>query len=166
MNKNGLRYNLRKNRILKAASQCSRQVVFPTTPSIQRIGCISDYSIELSLVRNNFSPGVQVNFIEFSAENRAKGNESETIFLSDLNFWGVPPGRLIQKFTAIPFDILINFASEQQEVVHYICASSVAKFKVSKQSSSTIYDLVINSKTMDDAHYLKEIIRTLNNFNN
>lgn len=166
MNRNGLKYNLRKNRISETAGQCSRQVVFPNVSIIQRIGCIGNYSIDLSLITDSFLSGVQVNYLEFNVEKRPKGDESETIFLSDLNFWGVPPKKLIQKFTSIPFDILINFASDQQEVIDYICAKSVAKFKVSKQSSSTIYDLVIISKTLDDAHYLQEIKRTLNNFNN
>ena len=166
MNENGWRYKIRKNRILKAVRQNRRQPVFPKFSSIQRIGCIGSNPVNSAIIFSKFNAGVLTNYLQFSAGKRPKGDESEVIFLSDLNFLGIPPRKLIKDFVDIPFDILINFSKGQQEAIDYICASSVAKFKVGKLAYPAIYDLVINGEAMDDTEYLNEIIRTLNNFNN
>ena len=88
------------------------------------------------------------------------------LFSSDLNFWGLPSKQLIQHFIDIPFDILINFASDQNPVIDFICASSVAKFKVARYDNNKIYDLIISGRSLEDSEYLNEIERTLNNFSN
>lgn len=150
----------------KVAGSSGRHVSFPLVQSIYKIGVITTSSLKFEFISGYFNQHVEIDSIEVKLEKRTKGDDSKAVFVSDLNFWGIPPKPLIQSFVDTPFDILINFAEPANEVANYICALSLAKFKVSKLQHHTIYDLIINQIDIDDKDYVNEIIKTLNNFSN
>lgn len=102
--------------------------------------------------------------IDFKEEKRDKTVDSTDIYSSDLNFWGLPSIKLISHFIETPFDLLINFRSEPNLALDYLCAKSVARFKVSRYDVYGLYDLVIDKQDMTDSSYVEEIIKTINNF--
>lgn len=161
-----MRYKLRENRILKIAKRNERQVVFPDVSKILKVGVIADGSLHSDLVNAYFDHAEEIEFLEVRNSVRPKGDDSQLIYVSDLNFLGIPPQRLIGAFVGKPFDILVNFASSSNDVINFICASSQARMKVSKYRWNDVYDLIIHQPEIDDVNYLKEIIRTLNNFSN
>jgi len=166
MKQHGLKHQYRQKRILSFAERSERKIQFPVQNHIQTIGIVADFDFKSDFITQYFGSNVKMDVLLLNNEKRPKQDQNETIFLSDLDFWGIPPIKLIQPFVDKPFDILINFTSQQFDPVEYICARSKARFKISKYQYLTIYDLIINHPDIAINEYFKEIIKTLNNFSN
>lgn len=166
MKHSGLKHQYRQKRILTHADRNVRNIQFPVHNSIQTIGIVTDFDFQGDLVSQYFGSKVKMDALFLKKERRPKQDQSEIIYLSDLDFWGIPTMKMIQPFVDKPFDILINFTTQQFDPVEYICARSKAKFRISKYQHQAIYDLVINQPEIAINDYFKEMVRTLNNFSN
>lgn len=89
---------------------------------------------------------------------------SSSVFLNDLNFWGLPTNKSIEHFTTTQFDLLINYTVGNNDAIEFTCAKSVSQFKTSPHQFGAIYDLVISGANSYQT-FLNEIRRTLINLN-
>jgi hypothetical protein len=161
-------FNIRKKIIERAINHTKRKVVFPAIESIQSVGFIlTDEKDERLAVWKFSETPVQVQLLRFIDQKRRKDDSlPNTIYRSDLNFWKLPPDRLIRSFVESPFDLLINLAGINNDSVTYICAASKAKFKVCYKPFGKIFDLVIDLDEENKHVFMKEIFNTLTNLNN
>jgi hypothetical protein len=81
--------------------------------------------------------------------------DTYTLTVKDLDFWGLPKKEKVEEFTKIRFDILFNLAIDNNLAIDYITALSHAKFKVGgSPESNNHFDLNINIDENKDAMYL------------
>lgn len=165
MKQSGFRYKIRENSLRKVVAQNNREVIFPKVLALKSIACIGEFPVNSALLKKFFEQATQLTVLEISSEKRPKGEVSSIIYMSDLNFWGLPPAKLFNEFVESRFDMLINFAPDSNQVIDYICAQSAAKFKVSKYALSTVYDLIVKVPGLNNDIFLEELKKTLNNFN-
>ena len=163
MNNGSFKYKVALRRINRTVSRNKRKVQFPNAKKLNTVAIVGD-NFKLDLLKKKFDADLV--YLNIRNEKRDKSEVSEDIFWSDLNFWNLPPERLIAGFTQRPCDVLINFNTESNTVVDFICAKSVAKFKISKYQQGQIFDLVIDQHNISDTTYVDEIIKTITNFRN
>jgi hypothetical protein len=159
----GIKYNIRKNKILRASKYNKREVTFPCLSSIRSIGIVSDVHVDMGEIDSKFSAHSSSLF--FVSEIRTKANDDPGVYLNDLNIWGIPKLRRIETFVNQPFDLLINLSEQVNDNIEYVCAKSVAKFKINTRSNGPVYDLVIEQTKGNISTLLSEIERTVSNFN-
>lgn len=164
MKNNGLKHWYQKRAITNALKSNKREKVFPKIGSIKEIAIISDHDVDKNTIQSLFGIQVRLQELKFIPTKRDKGDDSPGIFVSDINFFGVPASKLIETFVNTPFDILIDFTREKSGVVEFVCAKSVAKFKVGKHNTNSIFDLIINKPDLEEGKYSKVIVETLSNF--
>jgi len=161
---NGFKNNFRRKAIKKAIHNNRRVVIFPDLASVKSIGIVISESFSTEFIAKAFGPRANVHVLEFVARKRQKDEVSSSVFLNDMDFWGLPAPAKISGFIERPFDLLINFSTENVDAIEYICAKSMAKFKIASKTDSNIYDLVIFGTT-DRLSLIEEIKKTLKNFN-
>jgi hypothetical protein len=163
MSKN-FRNKFRRKAIQRAVHNNHRNVIFPELHGVRTVGLIvsDNQSEEQNLKKMIFD--ADIFWLRFVTDKREKDEISESIFINDLDFWGLPKSGKIETFIQKPFDLLINLSDETTDAIEFVCAKSVARFKVSSKSNGLIYDLVISGIT-DNYTLIEEIRKTLNNFN-
>lgn len=160
----GFKNNFRTKAIQKAIKGNNRTVAFPNFETIQSVGVVAYEGFSEDIIEK-LKPNAAVTCLLFSTTKRRKGDSSEFIFTTDLNFWGLPTNGRIESFTNLSFDILLNLTFEPSEAIDYVCARSNAKFKVSSTQNGLVYDLVITG--LSDQHvFIDELKKALKNFNN
>jgi len=81
--------------------------------------------------------------------------DSNTLTVKDLDFWGLPKKEKVEEFINIKFEVLFNIALDNNLVIDYITALSQARFKVGSSSDTRNYfDLNINIDENQEAMYL------------
>lgn len=81
--------------------------------------------------------------------------DSNTLTVKDLDFWGLPKKEKVEEFINIKFEVLFNIALDNNLVIDYITALSQARFKVgSSPDTNNHFDLNINIDENRDAMYL------------
>lgn len=80
----------------------------------------------------------------------------------DTNWYGKPGGGTSGYFMKTPFDLIINFSTEEQLPLEYITATSGAKFRVGFQPEAEIsnYDLILIPKENKDMSKLIQNLET------
>lgn len=156
---------LRKRAMKDAIKNNRRRVLFPRLENIHSIGVICDEGYKLNSDDfKQFNENAKIVYLKFKDEKRNEEQSRDIIFKSDLDFRGLPKKEVIQDFVNRKFDILINYANEENDVLMYVYALSEAGLKVSYKSNRNVSDLIIDIQ--EDKRYLliKELIRTLKNF--
>ncbi len=113
----------------------------------------------------------RVSFLGFINKKKDKNDTNVVLFknynLSDLNWKGVPENEDVKRFIEQSFDIVINFFETPYLHGDYIMALSKASFRVGRNSNNTeAYELMINEKKKDDAHFVGLLDTYLKTFNN
>lgn len=160
-----LKNNIRARIIGKALAASNRMVSFPSIHSIKTVGLITDKYLQTTAF--NKKSFYQANFTQltYSSQNRPKTDSNQTVFGSDLNFWGIPSEKIINWFTNENFDLLIDCTLQNNDVIDYICAKSKAKFKVSMKNDSKTSDLMINQNDDNLSVFFDELDNIIVNFN-
>jgi hypothetical protein len=160
-------FNIRKKIIERAINHTKRNVVFPDLDTLTSIGFVLDGDLdEKDAVWKFQNTPVTVQIIRYVDQKRGTDTSQSIIYRSDLNFWKLPPARLVQPFIDTPFDLLINLAGINNDVVTYICAASKAKFKVCYKPLGKIYDLVIGLEEWKKSELIKETFHALTHLSN
>jgi hypothetical protein len=153
----------RKKIIDRAIQHTRRNVVYPDLTSVKSVGFIFfGEPVEQKLYWKKTGIEVDIRFLCFLNGKRGSDTRTDVIYQSDLNYWRLPPDKLIRNFIELPFDILINMAGTLSEAMTYVCATSKAKFKVSYVPFDILYDLVIELDEKDNYLLSEEVIKTLN----
>jgi hypothetical protein len=160
----GIRYKFRQQTIRKVTGQNQREVVFPVFNAIKSVGVVAGEPFSTEWVSKLFGPRVNVHVLEFVGRKREKDEVNSVVYLNDLNFWGLPKATMVETFIATPYDLLLNFTDQNNDAIEFVCAKSVAKFKVSSKLNGKIYDLVITGTSRYPV-FLEELKRTLINLN-
>ena len=142
-----------------------RQVAFPALHTIHSVGIIRDLDQDFDFYSQNWIRNSALTILDFNPKDEDRKQSENEIGLSDFSFWGLPKKQKIENFVSTPFDLLINFSYNDDDAIAYICAKSIAKFKVSTAPFDTIYDLVIDLKQQDGKSFINEIEKTVSNFN-
>jgi hypothetical protein len=159
--------NIRKKIIERAINHTKRNVVFPNIETVNSVGLVLDGVMNEKMANWNFQgESVTVQFIRYIDLKRGNENLPNAIYRSDLNFWKLPPAKLVHSFIETPFDLLINLAGINNDPVNYICAASKAKFKVCYKPLGKIYDMVVELAEENKSELVKEIFKALTNLNN
>jgi hypothetical protein len=155
-------FNIRKKIIERAIYHTKRDVVFPGIETIASVGFVLSGDIDEKQAASKFR-GATIQSIRYVDQKRGIENLPDTIFRSDLNFWKLPPDRLVHSFIETKFDILINLAGINNDTVTYICAASKAKFKVCYKPLGKVYDMVIDLAEENKNELVPELINALTN---
>jgi hypothetical protein len=157
-------FNVRKKLIERAIHHTRRKVVFPDLHSIRSVGyVIQDELVAQEPVWQKAGIDALLTYFLFIDGKRVDDQRTNVIYRSDLNFWKLPPDRLVHDFINTPFDLLINMTGNTNEALTYICAASKANFKVGYTSLGNLFDLVVD---LDESHKHRltdEVIKTLVN---
>ena len=155
-------FNIRKKIIERAINHTKREVVFPNLNTIKSVGFVLDGETdEKVVIWHNEGKLANVGFIKFVNQKRGTDNSQNIIYRSDLNFWKLPPDRLVHPFIETHYDLLINLAGINNDSVTYICAASRAKFKVCYKPLGKIYDMVIELDENNKTELVKQLKRSL-----
>jgi hypothetical protein len=155
-------FNIRKKIIERAINHTKRKVVFPGFETIASIGFVLSGDMDEKQAASKFK-GAIIQSIRYVDQKRGIENVPGTIFRSDLNFWKLPPDRLVRSFIETKFDILINLAGINIDTVTYICAASKAKFKVCYKPLGKVYDMVIDLAEENKNELVPELFSALKN---
>lgn len=155
-------FNILKTNISKAVKHNKRKIEYPDLVFISSVGFVTLGEPE-DILTQCIVPGANatVRCLSYMDSKRETDTRDEIIYRSDLSFFKLPPKKLTNSFINEPFDILINFAGCKNDVLNYICAQSKAKFKVSAEAFSTVFDLVIDVPVDDKDRLMGELVKTL-----
>jgi hypothetical protein len=139
-------------------STIDRKPVFPNINTVKTIGVIwQPTQKEAFQYLKNYFNREQVIFRGFCVFEAITNphQDSNTLTVKDLDFWGLPKKEKVEEFTNIKFEVLFNIAFENNLVLDYITALSQARFKVgSSPDTNNHFDLNINIDENRDAMYL------------
>jgi hypothetical protein len=142
----------------KIISNIERTPVFPDINKVKSIGVIwQPTQKEAFQYLKSYFNREQVIFRGFCVFEAITNphQDSNTLTVKDLDFWGLPKKEKVEEFTNIRFEILLNIALETNLVLDYITALSQARFKVgSSPDTNNYFDLNINIDENQDAMYL------------
>jgi hypothetical protein len=157
-------FNIRKKIIERVINQTKREVVFPNLDTISSVGFVLSGEMDEKQFSSRLMGKVtNIQFIRYIDQKRGNESLQNTIYRSDLNFWKLPPVRIVHSFIDSKFDILINLAGINNDTVTYICAASKAKFKACYRPHGKLYDMVIDLAEENKNELVEEIINVLTN---
>lgn len=147
-----------RNRLNKLANKVVRERVLPDVNTIKMIGVLYQPSQKEAFryLKAYFNRD-QAIFRGYCIFEEMANPQSETnsITTNDLNWWGLPKPGKTNDFVNIKFDLLLNIALQQNIVLDYLTALSVARFKVGwSPNEDNFFDLNINISENHDAMYL------------
>ena len=80
---------------------------------------------------------------------------NNTLTIADLDWWGFPKPEKTRDFMQTHFDVLLNIALEQNFVLDYLTAFTLADFKIGwSPNTQNHFDLNINIGENQDAMFL------------
>jgi hypothetical protein len=139
-------------------SNIDRRPVFPDIDKVKTIGVIwQPTQKEAFQYLKSYFNREQVIFRGFCVFESITNphQDSNTLTVKDLDFWGLPKKEKVEEFINIRFEVLFNIALENNLVLDYITALSQARFKVgSSPDASNYFDLNINIGENPDSMYL------------
>ena len=145
-------------KLAKLISNIDRRPVFPNINTAKSIGVIwQPTQKEAFQYLKSYFNREQVIFRGFCVFEAITNphQDSNTLTVKDLDFWGLPKKEKVEEFTNIRFEILLNIAMENNLVLNYITALSQARFKVgSSPNVKNYFDLNINIGENSDPMYL------------
>ncbi len=154
----GIKEIYARRKLDKLVSKNHRQVVFPNVDKAKNIGVIWQPTQKQAFqYLKNYFNREQIIFRGFCVFEKITNppQDTNTLTVKDLDFWGVPKNDKIDEFTSIKFEILLNIAMENNFALDYITALSKAQFKVgSLAGDKNYFDMNINIGENTDPMYL------------
>ena len=154
----GIKETYARKKLDKLILKIERRPVFPDIKTVKTIGVIwQPTQKEAFQYLKNYFNREQVIFRGFCVfeELTSPHQDSNTLTVKDLDFWGLPKREKIDDFTSIRFEILLNIALENNLALDYITAISQARFKVGwSPNSKNFFDMNINIGENRDPMYL------------
>lgn len=160
-----LKLKMRNAIIESSLRNVSRTILFPIKEQIKTIGAITNQEDTAQTIKNIFGQAVSVDILKFETGKRPKENNDTVLYHSDKNWLGLPLKSRTEWFTSKCFDVLIDLNSEKNDTIEYICAKSAARFKVSANKNTSVYDLIIKHQNIDIKTFLNQILETITRFN-
>jgi hypothetical protein len=150
------KYALRKLR--KKAALVKRQVKLPNPESIRKVGVLwqPEQKEAFEFLADHFSasPVIFRNLCVLD-EKTEEETGINTITPNDLNWLGFPKPGPADDFITTEFDLLLNVALKQNQVLDYLTALSKARFKIGwSHEQNNFFDLNINIGEKQDALFL------------
>lgn len=154
----GIKEIYARKKLSKLISKIYRQPVFPNINTAKAIGVIwQPTQKEAFQYLKNYFHREQVIFRGFCVfeELTNPRQDSNTLTVKDLDFWGLPKKEKIEEFTNIRFEVLFNIAQENKLVLDYITALSQARFKIGSSPKTTnFFDMNIKIDENSDSMYI------------
>jgi hypothetical protein len=154
----GLKEIYARKKLAKLISKTGHKAVFPNIDTVKTIGVIwQPTQKEAFQYLKSYFNREQVIFRGFCVfeEITNPQQDSNTLTVKDLDFWGLPKKEKVDEFTKIKFELLLNIAFEDNLVLDYITALSQARFKVGcSKKTQNYFDLNINIGENRDPMYL------------
>jgi hypothetical protein len=158
MNITKIKEKFARKKFAKLIANIDRRPVLPDINTVKTIGVIwQPTQKEAFQYLKNYFNREQVIFRGFCVFEAITNphQDSNTLTVKDLDFWGLPKKEKVEEFTNIRFEVLFNIALENNLVLDYITALSQARFKVgSSADTNNHFDLNINIDENRDAMYL------------
>jgi hypothetical protein len=154
----GIKEIYANRKLEKLFSSNNRQVVFPNIDTARSIGVIWQPTQKeaFQYLKNYFNRG-QIIFRGYCVfeEITNPHQDTNTLTVKDLDFWGLPKKEKVGEFLSIKFDILLNIALENNIVLDYLTGLSKARFKVgTSPNQKNFFDMNINIGENTDPMYL------------
>jgi len=154
----GIKEKYARYKLSKLISTVHRRPIFPDIEKVKTIGVIwqptQKEAFQYLKTYFNREQVIFRGFCVFEAITNPH-QDSNTLTVKDIDFWGLPKKEKVDEFTNIKFEILLNIALEDNLVLDYITALSQARFKVGSSSNAKNYfDLNINIEENRDSMYL------------
>jgi hypothetical protein len=147
-----------RKKLAKLISNIDRRPVFPDINTVKTIGVIwQPTQKEAFQYLKSYFNREQVIFRGFCVFEAITNphQDSNTLTVKDLDFWGLPKKEKVEEFTNIRFEVLFNIALENNLVLDYITALSQARFKVGcSPNIKNYFDLNINIGENRDPMYI------------
>ncbi len=147
-----------RKKLEKLISQIDRNPVFPDIGKVKTIGVIwQPTQKEAFQYLKTYFTREQVIFRGFCVfeEITNPHQDTYTLTVKDLDFWGLPKRGKVEEFLNIKFEILFSIALSNNLVIDYITALSQARFKVgSTTNKNNYFDLNINIGENHNPMYL------------
>jgi hypothetical protein len=144
----GIKEIIARKKLDKLISKTGHKPVFPNIDTVKTIGVIwQPTQKEAFQYLKSYFNREQVIFRGFCVFEQITNphQDSNTLTVKDLDFWGLPKKDKVDEFINIRFELLLNIAFESTLVLDYITALSQAKFKVGCSSNKKNYfDMNIN----------------------
>jgi len=154
----GIKEIIAQKKLAKLISKTDHKPVFPNINTVKTIGVIwQPTQKEAFQYLKSYFNREQAIFRGFCVfeEITNPQQDSNTLTVKDLDFWGLPKKDKVEEFINIRFELLLNIALEDNLVLDYITALSQAKFKVgSSLKTKNYFDLNINIDENRDSMYL------------
>jgi hypothetical protein len=158
MNITKIKEKYARKKFAKLIANIDRRPVLPDINMVKSIGVIwQPTQKEAFQYLKNYFNREQVIFRGFCVFEAITNphQDSNTLTVKDLDFWGLPKKEKVEEFTNIRFEVLFNIALENNLVLDYITALSQSRFKVgSSPDENNYFDLNINIDENRDAMYL------------
>ncbi len=153
-----IKEKIARRKLAKIVSAIDRNPVLPNINTIKTIGVIwQPTQKEAFQYLKSYFNREQVIFRGFCVfeEITNPHQDSNTLTVKDIDFWGLPKKEKVDEFTNIRFEVLFNIAMEDNLVLDYITALSQARFKVgSSQNEKNYFDLNVNIGENQDSMYI------------
>jgi hypothetical protein len=147
-----------RKKLAKLISNIDRRPFFPDINTVKTIGVIwQPTQKEAFQYLKSYFNREQVIFRGFCVFEAITNphQDSNTLTVKDLDFWGLPKKEKVEEFTNIRFEVLLNIALENNLVLDYITALSQARFKVGcSPNIKNYFDLNINIGENRDPMYI------------
>jgi len=154
----GFKEKYARKKLANLVEHIKRHPVLPDTDKVKNVGVIwQPTQKEAFQYLKNYFNKEQVIFRSFCVFESITNppEDTYTLTVKDLNFWGIPKPEKIQEFCSIRFDILFCIAIDNNLALDYIIAQSQARFKVgSVENDASYFDLNIKIGQNHDAMYL------------
>ncbi len=153
-----IKEKIARRKLSKIIRDIDRTPVFPNINTVKTVGVIwQPTQKEAFQYLKSYFNREQAIFRGFCVfeEITNPHQDSNTLTVKDLDFWGLPKKEKVDEFINIRFEILLNIAFENNLILDYITALSQAKFKVgSARKANNYFDLNINIDENRDSMYL------------
>ena len=154
----GIKEIIAQKKLAKLISSTNHKPVFPNINTVKTIGVIwQPTQKEAFQYLKSYFNREQVIFRGFCVFEAITNphQDSNTLTVKDLDFWGLPKKEKVDEFLKIRFELLLNIAPENNLVLDYVTALSQAKFKVgSSPKTKNYFDLNINIDENRDPMYI------------
>ncbi len=166
LHKRHLKKEMQKNKGLERSSlpfsQANRIGILFNASNKTQEDCVMKY---VDRLRNKHKKIVTyIGF--FNNKEETKVSLFKNYSLNDLSWILIPKNEDVNIFKTEPFDIVINFF--EKPLIHgdYIMTLSKARFRIGRNTENTdAYELIINEKKKDDAHFIGLLDTYLKTFN-
>ena len=154
----GIKEIYARKKLSKLVSRIKRDPVLPDITVVRNIGVIWQPSQkEAFQYLKSYFTREHVIFRGFCVFEQMTSpyQDTYTLTVKDLDFWGLPKKEKVDEFVNIKFEVLFNIAIENNLALDYITALSQARFKIGSSAGNTDYfDLNINIGENNDPMYL------------